>query len=628
MLTFDLETTNHSYGSALDARNRVLMVAWCEDNLVVRHHVGPLVEAHDFWRAWDRNKSVCAYNAKFEMLWMLRLGVDIFTKHWHDPMLSEKVLLGNRRKPMGLGDVAERYGFEGKDPVIDRLMKLGVCPSEMPQERLLARCRRDVRTTQALASQHRAALAIRNQTHLYRVRADLCRVLAEIETNGMHLDSERVKKAHAVFETDVALLKAELDDLTGGINLRSPDQMAEYLYKTLGFKEPVDHRGRPRRNKPSKQFPDGRPKTDKITLSWLETQATTEKQIQFIEKRKAYGKAAAALSKNLEFFLGVCNEYNGKFHAQFNQTVANTHRLTSSGIPLTFADGKTRSVQFQNMPREFKRLFKAPKGRKAVEVDAKQLEFRVAVYVGQDKQGLKDVFDPDFDAHCTSAAVMNDIPYDQFLHMYRKKVVAYCDMRQEAKPDTFKPLYGGTKGTEKQEKWYAEFQRRYSGVTAQQENWMTDVVTDGELVLPWGMRFFWDHYTTSKGVVMDAARHKPLWPQVCNYPVQELATAEIVPIAIICLHKRCREAGLDVLFVNTIHDSVIAYVADKDVDQYIECAKAAFTSDVYWWLRLHYGIDFNVPLGCEAKIGEHWGEGETIDHDDVRNEQWQLRQAS
>ena len=156
MLTFDFETTNLRKGSALEPDNRIVMVAWQHDDgegwchSRVQTHVGDILDARAFWRALEQHDELCCYNVKFGQHWLKRLGFDIDSKTWHDPMLAEKVLLGNVKKPMDLGSVCARYGFDVKDPVIDGLMKGGVCPTEMPQRRLLARCVRDVRTTRSL----------------------------------------------------------------------------------------------------------------------------------------------------------------------------------------------------------------------------------------------------------------------------------------------------------------------------------------------------------------------------------------------------------------------------------------------------------------------------------------------
>lgn len=618
MLTFDFETTNHDFGDATNPSNRIVMVAWREDCGKVFWHYGDIMEATQFWRALDRHHHLCAFNAKFEQKWLLRLGVDIHKHKWHDPMLHEKVLQANKPVKFNLDACCKRWKMASKDPLIDGLMKAGVCPSEMPRDRLAARCVRDVLTTHTLWEATERKLQREGQLHLARTRCDFQPVLAEMEMNGMLLDTARVTAERCNTLDRHAVAQKALTEMTGGINLRSPDQMAHYLYSTLKFKELTDARGRPRRNKPSKQFPDGRPKTDKITLNALASRdGLTAEQKKFIELRSEFGKVDSALSKNLDFFAGVCVERQGKFFGKFNQTVAATDRLTSSGMPIVFSDGKKRSVQFQNMPRAFKKLFKAPKGYYIVEADAPQLEFRGAALVAQDKRAMQDILDPDFDAHCTSAAVMNNIDYVRFLTQFRDGDKTRKAQRQAAKPDTFKPLYGGTKGTPEQEAWYSEFQNRYAGVTRCQQDWLTQVEQTGCLTLPWGKKFYWQVGHNRNGLPVDKRTGRPVGPQVANYPIQSLATAEIVPISITYLHKRCKALKIRVQFINTIHDSVIAFVHEDDIAEFNEQCRMAFTVDTYRHLKKYYNVECNVPLGVEITYGQFWGEGKSIVYDDV-----------
>lgn len=624
MLTFDLETTNRTKGSALDATNNVVMVAWSEDDeREVHTHYGGLMEATEFWKAWDRHDVVLCHNAKFEMHWMKRFGVDIHTRKWHDTMLAERVIAGNRQWKLSLDAVAQRYGQDAKDPVIDTMMKAGVCPSDMPVRRLTARNVRDVRVTKAIFDRQLEILKSCDLLHLYRTRCDLAAVLCDMEAHGMYLDKTRVLETYHHAAEKIVGVERKLNKLTGGINLRSPDQLAHYLYGELKFPEKKGANGKPLRNKPSKQFPNGRPKTDQHTLMWLSKVAETDEQKTFLELRKEYGSLNAELSKNLEFFKGVVDEGNEHFHSQFNQTVAATHRLTASGVPLQFEQfDKPKSVQLQNSPRKFKKLYRAPTmggNWHVVEVDSSQLEFRVAAFVGNDKQARLDIADPDFDAHCKSASVMNEISYETFLSSYREGYGAYKNLRQEAKSDTFKPLYGGTKGTPAQERWYKEFNERYSDLHKAQEDWVAEVAITGELHTPWGMRFYWNCQYNRRGVLIDTITHRPVGPQIYNYPVQSLATAEMMPIAIILLHKKMREAGMHAMLVNTVHDSVIAYVPEHELEKFKALAKDAFTIDLRNHLRIHYNIEFDVPLGCGITVGKHWGEGDEETYDEVES---------
>ena len=617
-MTFDFETSLIDFNNRNDHAMQIVMVAWkMSDSDRVKDCYGNLLECGEFWADLERADVLVAQNAKFDASRLLQqLGYDPTGKLWYCTKIGEKVRYANQRISLSLGDMAPRYGFaEGKETYVDTAMKAGVEPADIDERYLRARCRRDVRQTEGVARAQMEHLHRTGKLHLALTRCLLLPILADIEAQGMCLDKERVYEEYDEATKELARCKAELEKLIGNVNLNSPDQKAVLLYQTLGFKELKNGKGKPRRNKPSKQFPDGRPKTDSDTMSQLATQAKTIKQRLFFDLQKKYSKQHAALTKNLEFFKGVVDEReDGIFYAEFNQCNTATDRLSSSGMTQTFSQfSKPKSVQFQNMPRVFKRLFKA---REAggdyvmTETDGSQLEFRVAAFVGQDAQAMADISDPDFDAHCTSAAEMVQADYEEFLQEYRAGDKTRKAQRTAAKAHTFKPLFGGTKGTEEEERWYMAFQQRYEGLYTEQCHWVDKVTAnDGTLLTPWGKDFVFQFR-------LNQWNGEPMWggksirPSVFNYPIQSLATAEIIPIALIYLFHRVRKEGLRVRFVNTVHDSVIAEVHKDDIEQYKQLAFRAFTTDVYEYLYKRYGIKFNVPLGAEVCAGTHWSEGE------------------
>lgn len=606
-MVFDFETNGIDFTEPYwhDPSKRVIMVAWKLRGEKTKHHVGNLLEAKEFWEDVERADYLVAHNVKFEAHFMAKSGYDPTQKLWGDSKLAEKVRLGNRQMSTTLGDVAERYGYKAKDPVIDEAMKAGMCPTEMPQKRLLARCRRDVRTTEQVWRAQLRVLRDRKQLGVLLNRCLLTPILAMMEREGMCLDKERVYEQYGRYSQRRAELKQEFDKITGGVNQNSPKQMAEYLYDVLKFPEPKGPNGKPRRTKA------GGRKTDKQTIEWLIGQAKTKKQREFFRLRQELGKVDAALSKNLEFFKGVVDETStGTFHAVFNQDRTATHRLSSSGLATKFDQfPKEKSVQFQNMPRIFKPLFKSrDPDYLLTEADGSQLEFRVAGYLGRDPQIARDVADPDFDAHVKSASVMNVIDYADALVRHRAKDPEMKVLRTDAKPETFKPLYGGEKGTEAQERWYKEFQKRYAVLYKTQEGWLDNVLADGYLQTEWGMRWYWRFRINPAGVAIDNYSGKPIKPSVFNYPVQSLATAEIIPAVVVLLYHRVKAAGLRVRFVNTVHDSIIAEVHKEDLEAYKELVFQAFGPDVYRFLKVVFGIKFTIPLGTEIGWGTHWSD--------------------
>jgi DNA polymerase I-like protein with 3'-5' exonuclease and polymerase domains len=93
--------------------------------------------------------------------------------------------------------------------------------------------------------------------------------------------------------------------------------------------------------------------------------------------------------------------------------------------------------------------------------------------------------------------------------------------------------------------------------------------------------------------------------QIKNYPVQGLATADIVPLACIKIYKLMNEQRVKSLLINTVHDSIVAdvypgeeAVMSKIFDQ--------GTASVIPALKEYYGINFNVPLDTEIKMGYDW----------------------
>ncbi|MEK0325175.1 MAG: hypothetical protein QQN63_05670 [Nitrosopumilus sp.] len=98
---------------------------------------------------------------------------------------------------------------------------------------------------------------------------------------------------------------------------------------------------------------------------------------------------------------------------------------------------------------------------------------------------------------------------------------------------------------------------------------------------------------------------------VYNYPIQALATAEIIPIAIRAFWDRIHAEGLDkfILPLNTIHDSIVCEVHKHHIEDWKEIALQAFTTDVYEYLAEVYDMEFNiVPLGVGLAWGSHWAE--------------------
>jgi DNA polymerase I-like protein with 3'-5' exonuclease and polymerase domains len=520
-----------------------------------------------------------AQNAKFELAWLDRCGLDLHDVLVWDTMLAEWVVLGNRKLPKDLGSTCKRYGIEGKEDVVGGMIKLGINPLSIPKKLLESYCFEDVRATKDLFLAQRQSIIEREQLHLVYSRCLLTPVLTDIEKQGIYLDSEEVYKEYESVTAEKQEAERKLEEF-GTINWNSRQQVAELLYDKLGFEELKDRKGNPIRTE------SGQRGTNVATLSGL--RANSKEQREFLEAYAKLAKLNTKLSKTLEFFRTICAEYGSTFYGVFNQGSTGTHRLSSSGRPVEGSDGVRYSAQLQNIPREYKRFVKPrEEGWSIVESDGSQIEFRVAADMGNDEVAYDEISNG-VDIHSFTAQVLTE--------------AGEPTSRQGAKASTFAPLYGGGGKTKAQNAYCEFFKNKYQGIFKTQTSWTHDVLRSGELRTPYGMIFYWPGTTVRRSGYIDNTT------SIFNYPIQGMATAEIIPIVLISLWHKFK--GHNIRIILTVHDSIVMEVGpDVDREWLNDTIARAFTEDVYNYLDRVYNYTMWVPLGMETKEGPAWGSG-------------------
>ena len=314
-------------------------------------------------------------------------------------------------------------------------------------------------------------------------------------------------------------------------------------------------------------------KTDKETLEQILPELTGLAH-DFVEKYIRYSKIRTYLNTFVDS-LGKFQDSRGFIHPQFNQCITATGRLSSS------------KPNFQNMPRgntfpAREAIVSRFKDGYILEGDYSQLEFRVAGFLSKDETIYKEVTDG-FDVHSYTASVMGV-------------------SRQEAKSHTFKPLYGGILGTDKQMRYYSAFKDKYSGITQWHEDLQNEAVSTKKVVLPSGREYAFKFAKfTSRGTATNATAIK-------NYPVQGFATADLLPLALIKLHKRLRELikqGVQSLLINTVHDSLVMDVHPQEKEQMVDLMKECMLC-ISEECKVRYDLVFDMPIDIELKIGRDW----------------------
>ena len=314
-------------------------------------------------------------------------------------------------------------------------------------------------------------------------------------------------------------------------------------------------------------------KTDKQTISEIRLDLEGDAR-EFVDKYMRYSMIRTYLNTFVDSLEKFQDDYDF-IHPQFNQCVTATGRLSSS------------RPNFQNMPRgntfpAREAIVSRHEGGYILEGDYSQLEFRVAGFLSKDPVIYEEVASG-FDVHSYTASIMGV-------------------SRQDAKAHTFKPLYGGVLGTNREMAYYSAFRDKYKAVTEWHEKLQDEAVDTKKVVLPSGREYSFPYAKyTSRGTAIGATSIK-------NYPVQGFATADLLPLALIRLHKSLKamiQPKAKSKIINTVHDSIVMDVHPDEKEQMVYLMKESMLC-IPKECSEKFGIDFDMPIDIELKIGQDW----------------------
>ena len=161
-------------------------------------------------------------------------------------------------------------------------------------------------------------------------------------------------------------------------------------------------------------------------------------------------------------------------------------------------------------------------------------------------------------------------------------------------------VYGGTSGTTAEKRYYTAFKEKYKGIAKVQDEWVNTALLTKEQVISTGLKFYWPKIKlTPSGYIQGNTN-------VRNYPVQNLATAEIIPIGVTYVWHHMKEQKLESFLINTVHDSIISEETPEETEVINEITIYAFDTEVINYLDKVYGINFNIPLDIDVDTYTHW----------------------
>ncbi|MGC8624889.1 MAG: DNA polymerase I [Phycisphaerae bacterium] len=274
---------------------------------------------------------------------------------------------------------------------------------------------------------------------LFELEMPLVEILAEMERTGIKVNTQLLGDLSIRLEKKIAILRRQIMEAAqADFNPDSPKQLAEVLFNKL-------------------HLPAGKKtKTGYSTnVDVLESLADQHPVPALVLEYRQLGK----LKNTYVDSLIQEAARTGRVHAQFNQTVAETGRLSSSNpnlqnIPIRTDEG-----------REIRRAFIADGPDKVLlAADYSQIELRVMAHYCREP-ALRDAFARNQDIHQFVATEIYHVPPDQVT----------ADMRRVAKTVNFGIIYGQTAFGLKQvlkisqtqaEAFITAYKQRFPGIAA------------------------------------------------------------------------------------------------------------------------------------------------------------------
>lgn len=313
----------------------------------------------------DATDLMICHNAKFELLWMRKLGLTPPPKLWCT-QVAQYILEGQKKGPKGyygLDQACERMGVPGKTDLVKKYWDSGYETDEIPANILIPYNQQDnVAGGSLYAAQVRDLITKPNLRTIMQLEMQKVYLLAEIEWNGMLVHMDTLLRLNAEYTQKVADYNAELEDIAGvRINWQSRQQVSALLFGgewTVDDKELYEfwYKGHDdffswKERKCDRiiklsgmgfEPPDGSEtkvigvySTSGDILKSLKS--TNKKQKRFLEILGLRGKAEKLRGTYFEGF--QTKIINGYIHSSMNQTRARNGRLSSS------------NPNGQNMPR-------------------------------------------------------------------------------------------------------------------------------------------------------------------------------------------------------------------------------------------------------------------------------------
>ena len=401
-----------------------------------------------------------------------------------------------------------------------------------------------------------------------KIEMPLLKVLSTMELNGIKLDSEFLKELSNNFHKELKELEKSIFKLSNqDFNLASPKQLGEVLFGQMKIIE------NPKKTK------SGQYSTSEEVLSKLaEEHVIVEKVLEWRSLQKLLNTYVDALPKQVD-------TKTERIHAEFNQAVASTGRLSSNNPNL-------QNIPIRNLRgREVRKAFICENENYVMlSADYSQIELRVIAALSEDPNMIS-AFNKNLDIHSSTAAKVFNVKLEDVTK----------EQRSNAKTVNFGIIYGvsafglsnQTSLTRSESKLLIE---SYYDAYPKLKNYISSQINfareNGYVETILGRKRYLRDINSRNAIVRGAAERNAV-----NAPVQGSA-ADIIKIAMIKIHEKFQESNFKSKMLVQVHDELVFEVHKKELEQVKKIIK----------IEMEQAYSFCVPLKVDMDQGLNWFE--------------------
>lgn len=399
----------------------------------------------------------------------------------------------------------------------------------------------------------------------YEIEMPLMPVLAEMELNGIRIDTESLAETSSILTSRMRQLETQIYEAAGEeFNIASPKQVGEILFGKMKI---VD--------KPKKT------KTGQYVTSEEVLQQLRHKN-HIVDDILAHRGLKKLLGTYVDALPKLINRRTGHIHTSFNQAVTSTGRLSSSdpnlqNIPVRGEDGK-----------EIRRCFIPEEGCLFFSADYSQIELRVMAHLSGD-ENMAEAFRLGHDIHAATAA-----------KIYKEDIADVTrDQRTKAKRANFGIIYGITvfglaerldisraEAAQLIDGYFASFPK----VAQYMEQSKETARAKGYAETFFHRRRYLPDINSHNATVRNFAERNAI-----NAPIQGSA-ADIIKIAMVRISRKFKAEGIKSKMILQVHDELNFSVLPEEKEKVQRIVIE----------EMQNAYPLNVPLVADCGWGANW----------------------